>query len=197
LALGRQAKIVTNGEFKRLLDHVSRNRNPERDRVMVLLSFKAGLRAKEIARVTWAMVTTAAGELGDVIALTNNASKGENGGREIPMHPLLSQALTELRSTVPDKVRPDWTVIYSERGRSMSPETVRLWFFDQYQRLGMKGASSHSGRRTFLTAAARKVGEVGGSLRDVQALAGHKHLEATQRYIEENRNAKRKLIGLI
>jgi integrase/recombinase XerD len=197
VALGRQANTVSNGEFKRLLDHVSRNRNPERDRVIVLLSFKAGLRAKEIAQLTWAMVTTAAGELSETVALTNQASKGKNGGRAIPMHPLLSEALTELRRAFPDKVRADRAVIYSERGRSMSPETVRLWFFDQYRRLGMKGASSHSGRRTFLTAAARKVSEVGGSLRDVQALAGHKHLEATQRYIEENGNAKRKLIGLI
>jgi integrase/recombinase XerD len=79
----------------------------------------------------------------------------------------------------------------------MSPETVRLWFFEQYRRLGMKGASSHSGRRTFLTTAARKISEAGGSLRDVQALVGHKHLTATQRYIEESANAKRKLINLI
>lgn len=197
MALTRQAKTVTNGEFKRLLDHASRTRNPERDSVMVLLSFKAGLRAKEIAQLTWSMVTTATGELADVIALTNKASKGKNGGREIPMHPLLFQALSTLRDVVGDKARPERAVIYSERARSMSPETVRLWFFEQYRRLGMRGASSHSGRRTFLTAAARKAGEAGGSLRDVQALAGHKDLSSTQRYIEESKNAKRKLVNLI
>jgi len=197
LPLTRQAKTVTNGEFKRLLDHAARTRNPERDRVMVLLSFKAGLRAKEIAQLTWSMVMTASGALSDVIALTNKVSKGKNGGREIPMHPMLSQALAALREAVADEAQPDRAVIYSERGRSMSPATVRLWFFEQYRRLGMKGASSHSGRRTFLTAAARKVSEAGGSLRDVQALAGHKYLAATQCYIEQSENAKRKLINLI
>jgi integrase/recombinase XerD len=57
--------------------------------------------------------------------------------------------------------------------------------------------SSHSGRRTFITRAARKASEVGGSLRDVQQLAGHASLGMTQRYIEGDTNAKRKLIGLL
>lgn len=87
MALGKQAKVVKRSELTKLLDHVSRSRHPYRDRVIVLLSFKAGLRAKEIAELTWSMVTDASGEIADVIALTNSASKGRNGGRTIPLHP--------------------------------------------------------------------------------------------------------------
>jgi integrase len=63
--------------------------------------------------------------------------------------------------------------------------------------IGLAGCSSHSGRRTFITRAARKITEAGGSLRDVQQLAGHASLAMTQRYIEGDSDAKRKLIALI
>ena len=83
---GKQAKVLRARELQRLLDHVSHSRYPERDRVMVLLSFKAGLRAKEIASITWSMLTSATGELAESISLPNKASKGSNGGRTIPLH---------------------------------------------------------------------------------------------------------------
>jgi len=73
-----------------------------------------------------------------------------------------------------------------------------LWLKAQlFTSLKMHGCSSHSGRRTFITRAARKVSQVGGSLRDVQELAGHTSLAMTQRYIEGDTEAKRKLVALI
>ena len=83
------------------------------------------------------------------------------------------------------------------RRKRFSAATVRLWFHRLYQTLGMTGCSSHSGRRTFITRAARKVSEVGGSVRDVQQLAGHASMQTTQRYIESDSDAKRKLVHLV
>src|SRR5437660_10137387 len=96
--LTKQAKMVSPRELQRLLDRVPHGRHSERDRVMVLLSFKAGLRAKEIAGLTWSMVTDASGDLSDRIALPNRASKGKRGGRTIPLHNDLRAALTALQS---------------------------------------------------------------------------------------------------
>ena len=194
---GRQAKIVQNGELKKLLDLAGRGRNPERDGVIVLLSFKAGLRAKEIAKLTWGMVTGADGAVGDEIALTNSASKGKTGGRTIPMHAQLREALQALTAARPDKFRHDLPVVYSERGRGYSAARISIWFGEHFRALGIKGASSHSGRRTFITMAARKVIEAGGSLRDVQQLAGHSALSTTQGYIEGSTQAKQNIIKLI
>jgi integrase len=59
----KQAKLVNKPQLTRLLDHVSHSRYPERDRVILLLSFKAGLRAKEIAGLIWAMITDACRKL--------------------------------------------------------------------------------------------------------------------------------------
>ena len=66
-----------------------------------------------------------------------------------------------------------------------------------YRKLGFEGCSSHSGRRTFITNAARRISSVGGSLRDVQALARHASLSMTQRYIEMDSEAQRKVVELL
>src|SRR5262249_16302815 len=87
--------------------------------------------------------------------------------------------------------------VASERGGGLSPATVRVGFHRLYPSLKMDGCSSHSGRRTFITRAARRVSQVGGSLRDVQELAGHTSLAMTQRYIEGDTEAKRKLVALL
>src|SRR5262249_8156383 len=83
---GKQAKVLTDAQVRRALSEVEHRRYPLRDRVMILLSVRAGLRAKEIAMAKWGMVMDADGEVGDAIHLTNKASKGRNGGRTIPLH---------------------------------------------------------------------------------------------------------------
>ena len=79
----------------------------------------------------------------------------------------------------------------------MRPRSVVNWFSALFDELGYDGCSSHSGRRSFITAAARMVHKSGGSLRDVQQLAGHRSIDMTQRYIEGDTDAKRRLVNLL
>ena len=194
---GRQAKILSPTQERAILRYLDTTRYPRRDRVLFLLSVKAGLRAKEIAVLTWGMVTDADGQVSDTLHLQNRATKGKTGGRSIPLHADLQAALVALQTWRGEKASQQHPVIFSERGRGLSPAGVQLWFHRLYTSLGLAGCSSHSGRRTFITRAARKASEVGGSLRDVQQLAGHTSLAMTQRYIEGDTDAKRKLIALI
>src|SRR5262249_4624434 len=143
--LGKQAKVLSRKELQRLVDHVSHGRHPERDRVIIMLSFRAGLRSKEIAGLTWSMVTDASGMLADTIALPDRISKGHKGGRLIPMHDHLRDALANLMTARPDKVQLDRPVVYSERAHGFSPNSVAVWFFEKYREIGLDGASSHSG----------------------------------------------------
>jgi integrase len=85
MALGKQAKILTKPQAEAVLSYLASTRYPVRNRVIFLLSLKAGLRAKEIASLTWEMITDAEGQLTDAISLTDNASKGR-GGRSIPLN---------------------------------------------------------------------------------------------------------------
>src|SRR6266446_6879567 len=89
---GKQAKSVSPTQERAILGSLATTRYPVRDRVIFLLSMKAGLRAKAMASLTWAMVTDAQGQITEAIHLQNRASKGKTGGRTIPMHPDLQAA---------------------------------------------------------------------------------------------------------
>jgi len=193
--LGKQAKVLSDAQIRAALAAIETRRYPKRDRVMILLSVRAGLRAKEIALATWGMVTDAEGNVGDALHLSNGASKGKRGGRTVPLNKELRAALVALKDT---RNSPDATdrIIHSERDAGMSPVAVQVWFHRLYQSLGFVGASSHSGRRTFVTRCAKKIIEAGGSLRDVQELAGHASLSTTQRYIQGDTAAKRRVVDL-
>jgi integrase len=189
---GKQAKILSDQQIKSLLVFASATRNPRRNQLIVLLSLKAGLRAGEIAKLTWDMVLGPTGEIGVVIELRDCAAK-KKSGRLIPIHPGLRVALTAWRRTVTGA----GPVIRSERGAAMTPVSIVNWFAIAYRAVGLEGCSSHSGRRTFITRAARLVHKAGGSLRDVQLLAGHRSIQTTQRYIDGDSDAQRKLVSMI
>jgi integrase/recombinase XerD len=196
MAQGKQAKILTFKQEAAVLRYIETTRYPERNRVIFMLSVKAGLRAKEIASLTWEMITDASGEVAEEISLPDAASKGKSG-RTIPLNSKLKAALVALYSSRERNPEPHQPVILSERGGRMSAASVTVWFYRLYNDLGLVGCSSHSGRRTFITRSAMKIVEAGGSLRDIQQLAGHSSLGTTQRYIEGNSEAKRKLVNLI
>ena len=196
MSLAKQAKTLTKPQIDAVLGYLAKTRYPVRDRVIFLLSVKAGLRAKEVASLTWSMVTDAEGSLTDAISLTDIASKGR-GGRVIPINKDLRLALAVLKAEADKAARPSPFVITSERANKTSSYAIVNKFGSWYRMLGFNGASSHSGRRTAITNWARKISSVGGSLRDVQMLAGHSALSTTQRYIESDGLAQRRVVELV
>lgn len=186
---GRQAKVLSTHTLRRALVMSRRSTTPERDRVMILLSVRAGLRACEIAGLEWSMVLDTRGRVGRVIELRDAIAK-KGSGRRIPIHPELGKALSQLR-----RLRvPSPLVAPSSRGGPMRPNSVVNYFVALYAKIGADGCSSHSGRRTFITQAARRTHLAGASLRDVQLLAGHRSIETTQRYIDGDSHAQQRLV---
>jgi len=211
--LGKQARVLKPVELKRVTEFVTNStRFPERNLVVLSLSFLGGLRAKEIAGMKWENVIDG-DAVGDVMEIRNSFSKGKRGGRRIQIHSKLKPALEALwileqekgqtdtnRGTLKSYVvtlaggNPDLTsraqsvvTLFNGKGQHLG------WF----ARAGLPGATSHSGRRYFGTTAAREYSKVGGSLADVSALMGHASIQQTQSYIDENEDAKRRLIERI
>ena len=188
------AKVVLPAELQSVLEYAEGHRYAERNRVMVLLSFKAGMRACEAAGLRWEMVLGSGATVSGQIVLAQGITKGGRG-RTIPMHGQLQEALQHLHQSEGAPIMGH--VLRSERNDHLKTQSVVNWFKATYQALGLVGCSSHSGRRTFITTSARVLAKTGGSLRDIQELAGHRALTTTERYIEGDRAAQRRLIELL
>jgi integrase len=137
---GKRAKILSAADVGDLLVFASCTRHPLRNTVMVLFSAKAGLRAGEIANLTWDMIVDATGQISGLIELADAAAK-KCSGRSIPVHPDLGAALTAWRQVAPSS---DY-VVASERGGRMNPLSIVVWFNRAFKNIGLKGCSSHSG----------------------------------------------------
>lgn len=184
----KRAKILTSDQFKTLVQHVSVFGHGHRDVVLLNLSFRAGLRAMEIAGLKWSHILGPDGDVGFPVegggryfTVFGATAKGGKG-RDIPLHNELYQELVLLRSTRPS----DEFVIYALRPdkTQSTSASITMYLKRLYNKVGLSGCSSHSGRRTFLTSLARSANNHGCSLHDVQMLAGHSSIRTTQKYIE-------------
>lgn len=192
---GKQAAVLSTTQERQALAFIAaQSRNQARNKVIFLLSIKAALRAKEIADLKWRSVIDSEGQIADTITVESKTSKGGYSGGIVPINKDLRAALRELQQEQNDQGE---YVIRSERGAKLSAESITVHFHHFYKKLGITGASGHSGRRTAITRAARKISSVGGSLRDVQIFSRHSSITTTQRYIEANENALRHLVDQI
>lgn len=196
----KSAKVLSGDQVAELLRFVRTDTNfPKRNEVIVLLSFHAGLRSVEIASLRWEHLIEANGSLARTITLTNEATKGKRSGREIPMSPLLYDALSALREDEHERGRdiPHGFVITMKRGLDdpkSRARSVQFLFREWFASLGLRGASSHSGRRTMITRAATRLSQAGASINDLKALSGHANTQTLMLYIDENKRAKRTLV---
>ena len=172
---GKQAKVVTPPMLKRMLRHVSHSSFPERDRAMILLSVKAGLRACEIAGLDWSMVLDAQGRVSGTINVRDVIAK-KRGGRRIPMHPDLRRALERLSAhRRACRARSSAPIVAAH----LKANSVVNWFVALFKELGFEGCSSHSGRRSFITVAARNIHRSG--LQPARRAAARRAIDPSKR----------------
>lgn len=190
----KRAKTLDDDQFNILLKFIDENSTlPVRDRLMFLLSYKAGLRVSEIAKIDLKAMTNAEGKIAKIITIFSNVGKKQKM-REIPIHPDIRDALAKFMKTYPQATffafssqpfrylgRGDPATVKLTR---MSINSLTVYFHWMYKQAGFEGASSHSGRRTFGTKLARRANQYHNSLKDVQNLLGHARLDTTENYLE-------------
>ena len=165
---------------------------PIRDRAMLTLSNKAGLRAAEIAKLHIEDLLDAHGRLRSDLFVSGRGAKC-GSPREIPMHPEARAVLAEM---IADHPTGKGALFLDRVGKPISDNAVAQQMARLYRRAGLEGCSSHSGRRTFLTKAARNAARAGCSIRDVQQLGGHKDIRTTILYVESSAS-QRGLVGML
>ena len=189
----KQAKLLTDAEFKRLTAVINSLRYQTRNHTTVALSFYAGLRACEIAALRVGDVFDDAGGVKDTIYLNSTQTKGSDS-TTVLVNTKLKRQLEKFAKQYPVHMSTRTApLLFSAKGGGFSAQTIVNLFKRIYKIAGIEGASSHSGRRQFVT----KLADQGINARLVQVLARHKHLSTTQRYIEVNELQMRNALELL
>ena len=187
----KQAKVLSQKELRRVLAVIEAGNHAARNRCAFYLTHLAGLRVKEVAALNVADIYDSTGTIHSEIRLVPDQTKGSSA-RSVVLNRKLKKVLAEYYGELP-KQDSDFPLIYSQKShKPFTPNSLCQVFSRIYVAAGLKGATSHSGRRTFITKLASK----GVSARVLMELAGHKHLSTTQRYIDVNDQMLREAVEL-
>ena len=186
----KQAQVLSETDVKRVLAAIARRGTSARDRAMFQLSFLAGMRVGEIAALRVCDVYEADGRVKAQIRLDKSQTKGGEA-RTVLLNAQAQSELLDYRRELP-RVGEE-PLFVSRYGTAMSANSLVQVFGRIYRQAGLGNASSHSGRRSFITGLAHK----GVNVRVLAALVGHKSISTTQRYIEVGEHQLRAAIELI
>jgi integrase/recombinase XerD len=189
----KQAKLLNDVEFKRLTATINSLRYATRNHTVVALSFYGGLRAVEISNILVKDIVDEFGEVKDTAYLSAQQTKGADGCT-VYINEKLRKQIKKYITAHPTLLKNrNRKLIFSAKGLGFTAQTIVNLFQRLYKLASIEGASSHSGRRQFVTSIADK----GINARIVQQLARHKHLSTTQIYIELNPSKLRNAVELV
>ncbi len=187
----KQAKTLNERELQKLLEFVSKTKNPKRNRVILLLTHLAGMRIGEVAAIKIRDVLASDGTVRDEINLTANQTKGDRS-RNVLLNERMRSELSAYIQTIRIK-NTEQPLFATQRSAGFTANSLTQIVNGIYKNAGFDGASSHSGRRGFLTNLAEK----GVSVRVMMALAGHANMSTTQRYIDLRPGVLRNAVELV
>jgi integrase/recombinase XerD len=191
--MAKQAKTLTQQELRRVLDYIATRKHSLRNRALVMTTFLSGMRVGEVASLRYCDVVDSDGKIRDEIRLSAKQTKG-NEARVVFVNERLRKELSSyVRVYRPTDITRKLFYSQKEESNGFSANTLTQFFHYLYLRCGIDGASSHSGRRTFITTLANK----GISVRVLASLAGHKNISTTQCYIDVNDEMKREAVELV
>ena len=179
-----KSRVLTSSEFKRVVKMQQTNKYAIRNICCLYISYFLGLRAKEIASLCIGSFVDTSGNLKKEVLLKRKMTKNSVQRRCYLTNDKLKKVVTEyleLRKKT-STYHLDSPLILSQKRCAFSPDTMQKLFGRMYSAVGLDGASSHSGRRTFAT----KLIENGVAITNVQKLLGHKNVQTTTLYIQEN-----------
>ena len=189
----KQAKILNDAEFKRLTATINSLRYATRNHTVVALSFYGGLRAVEIANILIKDIVDEFGQVKETAYLSAQQTKGADGCTVYISSKLKKQIAKYIAKHPTLLTNRNRKLIFSAKGLGFTAQTIVNLFQRLYKLSAIEGASSHSGRRQFVSS----IADLGINARIVQQLARHKHLSTTQRYIELNPTKLRNAVELV
>jgi integrase/recombinase XerD len=183
IGISGQAPVLKPNEVGTVLRVArSRSRLPERSEVVLCISLYLGLRAKEIASLKWGDVYEDDGQPRQILRLKSAYTKGAKARDVYLTAPQLRKVLTAYGWKYHPLKTPESSLFRSQKGGNMTPSSMARFLKTLYAEAGLNKASSHTGRRTFITSLAER----GIDLKAISVLAGHSNIRTTALYVDAN-----------
>ena len=191
--MAKQAKTLNQAELRKVLDYISTRKHSARNRAMLMTTFLSGMRVGEVSSLRFKDVVDGEGNIRNEIRLTPEMTKGQYA-RVVFINERLRKELQQyIRFYTPNDKSMKFFYSQKKDSDGFNANTLTQHFHFLYKRSGLDGASSHSGRRSFITNLASK----GVSVRVLMNLAGHRSIATTQAYIDINDNMLRSAVELV
>jgi integrase/recombinase XerD len=158
---------------------------------MVLLTHLCGLRVCELANLRVSDVVNENGKIRDLLYLDATQTKGSEVRRVFVGKRAKSALKRYLQSNT--SVLQRTFLFNTQKSNRFNTNALTQLIKRLYERSGIRGASSHSGRRSFITNLANK----GVNVRVIAELASHKSIQTTQRYIEASETTLANAVDLL
>lgn len=185
-----QAKTLTVTEIDQVLSYLETRKYPERNRAMFFMSLWGACRVGEISALKMGDVVNTDGTIKAEVRLSASQTKGGQP-RTVFLPKKLQDELAKYLVT--RFVRNPEVPFFHTAGRlGFTANTLTQHFFWMYRNAGVE-ASSHSGRRSRIT----ELAQAGIGVRTLAAIAGHRSIVVTQRYIDVNPSMIRNAVELV
>jgi len=175
-----QARALNAAEMEQVLTHVNAGRHAHRNRCFILLTHLAGMRVGEVASLRWVDVLTADGHIKEEIRLLPEMTKGKHA-RTVFISIRLREELQRYADIYRRSAPLECPLFYSQKDarKGFTANSLTQTVAKLYRGAGLDGATSHSGRRSFLTNLANK----GTAIHLLRTLAGHRSISTTATYL--------------
>ena len=175
-----QARALNTAEMEQVLAHVNAGRHAHRNRCFILLTHLAGMRVGEVASLRWLDVLTADGHIKEEIRLLPEMTKGKHA-RTVFISTRLREELQRYADIYRRSAPLECPLFYSQKDarKGFTANSLTQTVAKLYRGAGLDGATSHSGRRSFLTNLANK----GTAIHLLRTLAGHRSISTTATYL--------------
>jgi len=197
-----QAKVLSEKEIKKVVKLIDSKRHSTRNRCMFLLTHGSGMRVGEVAALRICDVLASDASIKSEVFLSAIQTKGSKGRTvylsdkmrdEIKLYLKTRFKLNDLLAVTLTDTSRALFVNQKDCYRGFSASTACQMFHYWYKEAKIEGASSHSGRRGFITNLANK----GVHVRILQELAGHSSIAVTQKYIDVNQDKLRIAVEML
>ncbi len=196
-----QARTLSDKELNLLLLYINTRKHAARDRAMVLMTHWAGMRIGEVAATKIGDVLALDGTIKNEVNLTAAQTKGKHARTVVLADKLRKELQMYLQQRFDTKqlIAVTYTdamtmpLFATQKRAGFNANTACYHFHMLYKAAGLEGASSHSGRRSFLTHLSSK----SVPLKVLMELAGHRQAQTTMKYINVTTDMKRAAVELI